>query len=195
MQDPSQDFLRAATQLAAQLSAVAEGINVRNAQSAGQLQSSAVALVHKTREMQSATEDFVRQVISAIAAQAPAALAKGMGNAVGQYQRSIEDCENKVKWACEAMGEQRRLLTRAQSARVWIGMAALVLGGLAWLIGTGYVAWNKQQEIVQLGYQEQVAKVLQTQAVVPCGNNWCAKVNKNAQHYGAHGEYVQIAAP
>jgi hypothetical protein len=194
MQDSHQDFLQAAAQLAAKLSAVAESINARNAQSTGQMQSSAAALGQKAREMQSASEDLVQQVISAIVGQAPAALAEGMGNAVGQYQKSIEDCESKAKWACEALSEQRRLLSRAQSARMWVGVTVLVLGGLVWMIGTGYVVWSKQQEITQLGYQEQVAKILQTQTVVPCGNGLCAKINKNAPHYGAHGEYVQITA-
>jgi hypothetical protein len=195
MQDPNADFLRAAAQLTDRLSMAAESINVRTAQAAGQLHKSAEALAQQARQMQDVTDDFVQQVISAIAVQAPPALAQGMGDAIGQYRQTIEDCEKKARWACDALGEQRKSLSHAQSARVWISVAVLVVGTAAWASCMGYLAWSKKQEIAQLGYQEQVARVLQTQAVVSCGDGLCAKVNKNAAHYGTHGEYVQIVEP
>jgi hypothetical protein len=195
MQDSNADFFRVAAQLSAQFSAAAENIDARNAQSAGQLQNSAAALAQQAREVRNATDDFVQQVINAIVAQAPPALAQGMGHAIGQYRQSIEDCEKKARWACDALGEQRKSLSRSQSTRMWIGVAALVVGTLAWASCMGYLAWSKKQELTQLGYQEQVARVFQTQAVVPCGDGLCAKVNKNGAHYGTHGEYVQIVQP
>ena len=187
MPEQQQDFLQIGTQILTKLSTFAESINARNDQSSALLRDSAAALTQKAQDMQSASDKFVQQVISAIAAQAPAAMAQGIGSAVGQYETSLKDGMEKVKRACDALGEQRQALSLAQSMRVWIGLALVVLGSLALLGGSLYVAWHKKEEIAQLGYQEQVARALQTQALAPCGDGLCAKVAKGAQHYGEHG--------
>lgn len=184
-----EDSLKA---LAVRLAAIADDAGERSMQALEQAQRSAAQMDEASRRLNGSADRFASEALTIIGTRSEQAVAHGISRAMGDFERRATHSVERMKWASDAMAEQRRLLTKAQTSLVWKGLAALVLGALL-AVGTSiYVAHAQLQKIEQSGFALDIARAMQSRSITRCGDVLCVKAGKEQRRYPANTDYVLI---
>lgn len=180
-------------QAATQMATVIERMETRSHQALQQVESGVAALDHSARHLNGTGEKFASDALRVIGEQTHQTLGQSVARAANEFEQHLQQCANKAKLAAEALAEQRRLLTAAQTALVWKGLAALLIGSVLAAAGCGFFAWHSLREVKNAEFGKDILRATQTGVLTPCGDGaLCVKVGRKPQRAGKDGEYVVL---
>jgi len=182
-----------AMDLASQVATIIERIEARSQQALRQVESGVSSLDHSAHRLTGAGEQFAREALQVIGAQAQQVISQSVARTTGEMGKQLQESADKAKRAAEALAEQRRLLTSAQAALVWKGLIALAVGSLAVATGCGLYVKQSLREVKNAEFAQDILRATQTGVLAPCGDGaLCIKVGKKPQRAGKNGEYVVL---
>ncbi|MBO9648665.1 MAG: hypothetical protein J7605_09145 [Variovorax sp.] len=178
--------------LAIRLAAIADDTGERSMRALEQAQRGATQMDEASRRLKGSADRFASDALTIIGTRSEQAVTQGISRALAEFERRTTQSADRMTWASDAMAEQRRLLTRAQTSLVWKGLAALMLGSLLALGGSIYVARDQMQKIEQSGFALDIARAMQSRAITRCGDALCVKAGKGQRRHPANTDYVLI---
>ncbi|MDR7136103.1 hypothetical protein J2X06_003321 [Lysobacter niastensis] len=180
-------------QTVVQVSTIVERLEARSAQAVQLLGGGVAVLEQGARRLNEGGERFAETALQAIRAQAHEAVVQGSGRAVGELQQQLQRSSDTAKWAADALAEQRRLLTAAQSTLIWKGLIALGMGSMLAAMGCGFYAWRTLRDVREAEFPRDILRATQSGVLVPCGDGaLCIKVGAKPKRAGKDGEYVVL---
>lgn len=190
----SKDNIQDVQQLLVKLAHIANQIEARSADSLRRIDASTSALNQGVQRLGGGAERFAQQATQAIGERAQTVIAQGASQALEQFNTQLKQCAGQVKWAADAMGEQSRVLTRAQNTLVWKGLIALTIGSLLAAGGSAFVAWKSMREIKQAEFSASILRATRSGTLTVCGQDsaLCVRVGRKPRHAGAQNEYLLV---
>lgn len=179
-------------ELAVKLAAIAEQLMQRSEQGVRRVEASGASLEQSAQQLHAGAEQFSRDALRTIGAQAQQVIAEHVGNASAQLSGQLQQGARAAEQAADALQTQRAQLNRAQNALVWKGLAALLIGSVLAIFGSGYFTWKSVQTIEQAHFDETILRAVQSGQLTACGKLLCAKVGKRPQRYDANADYVLL---
>jgi hypothetical protein len=137
-------------------------------------------------------ERFAEKALGIIAAEAQQVITDNVGQASKQLSSHLTDSARTAQQAAQGLQTQRTLLSRAQTALVWKGLGALIIGSVLAVGGSGYFVWKSMRQIEQANFGQDILQATQSGALNRCGGMLCARVGKRPQRYGDGGDYVLL---
>jgi hypothetical protein len=179
-------------QLLIKLTFIAQQLDKRSEQAVQRVEASSATLDQSAQRLNGGSEQFAREALRIIAVEAEQVITGSVGQASKQLSSSLIDGARTAQQAAHSLQSQRALLSRAQTAIVWKGLGALIIGCLLAVGGSGYFAWKSMQQIEQANFGQDVLRATQNGTLNRCGGVLCAKVGKRPQRYGDSGDYVLL---
>lgn len=176
----------------AKLLAVVDRLDDRNLQSVQRIEAATAALEQGVGRLNGGGEQFAQQALQRIGADTQRAIAQGAGQAVAGFQHQLQQASNSMQSAVRAMDEQRAGLAAARRSMVWMGAVALLAGSLLAAGGAAWIAHRSMQEVEQAHFGRDILQATQSGAITRCGESLCARVGKQPQRFGKHGEYATL---
>lgn len=188
-----QSDAEALKQTVVRVAAIVDRLETRSDQAVQRIEAGVVVLDQSAQRLNGRGEQFAGEALHAIGAQAHQALGQSVARAAAEFGQQLHASAETAKWAAEALAEQRRLLTAAQSALVWKGLIALAIGSLLAAAGCGLFAWYSLREVRNAEFERDILRATQTGVLTPCGDGaLCIKVGRNPRRAGKDGEYVVL---
>ncbi len=178
--------------LAVKLSAIAEQLMQRSEQGVRRVEASGASLEQSAQRLHAGAEQFSRDALRTIGAQAQQVIAENVGKASAQLSGQLQQGARAAEQATDALHTQRAQLNKAQNALVWKGLAALLIGSVLAIVGSGYFAWKSMQTIEQARFDDAILRAVQSGQLTDCGKVLCAKAGKHPQRYSANADYVLL---
>jgi hypothetical protein len=177
-------------QTVARVAAIVDRLETRSDHAVQKIQSGVAILDQGARRLNGSGEQLAGEALQLIGARAHQALGQSVARAAAEFGQQLHASADKAQRAAEALAEQRRLLTAAQSALVWKGLVALAIGSLLAAIGCGLFAWYSLREVRNAEFDRDILRATQTGVLTPCGDGaLCIKVGRNPRRAGKDGEY------
>lgn len=178
--------------LAVKLAALAQQLDQRSDRAVRHIEASAETLGLNAQQLNAGSERFAHEALRIIATQTRQVIADNVGTASAQLSGQLHDGARAAQQAARGLEGQRTQLNKTQTALVWKGLGALIVGALLAVAGSGYFAWESMQQVKQAHFGEDILRATQSGKLTRCGDVLCAKVGKRPQRYGAGGEYVLL---
>jgi hypothetical protein len=179
-------------QLLIKLTYIAQQLDKRSEQAVQRVEASGAMLDHSAQRLNGGSEQFAREALRVIAAEAQQVIASGVGQAANQLSSGLSEGARAAQQAAQGLQGQRALLSRAQTALVWKSMAALIIGSLLAVGSSGYFVWKSMRQIEQANFGQDILRATQNGTLNHCGGALCAKVGKRLQRYGDNSDYVLV---
>jgi hypothetical protein len=177
-------------QTVARVAAIVDRVETRSDRAVQKIERGVAILDQGTRRLNGSGEQFAGEALQLIGAQTHQVLDQSVARAAAEFGQQLHASADKAKWAADALAEQRRLLTAAQSALVWKGLIALAVGSLLAAVGCGLFAWYSLREVKNAEFDRDILRATQTGVLTPCGDGaLCIKVGRNPRRAGKDGEY------
>ena len=178
--------------LALRMAVVVDVLENRSQESAAGMSGARVHLDDAVQRLGQRSTALLQEVATGVQSATRAAAEEALGppaatlkTQVAAVLRSLQDSTRQLALEREAFGRQQR---RA----LWIGAGALVLGALM-VVGAS-AAWvaMKRKELAQMEFAKQIHAATAAGALVPCGDELCARIGASPRKAGKNGEYVVV---
>ncbi|MEO8746425.1 MAG: hypothetical protein ABI379_02025 [Rhodanobacter sp.] len=185
--------IEALQQLLLQLATIAKQLDRRSEVAVEHVDASTVALDQALRVLGDGTEQFVRESTRAVGEVVHQAIAQGLGNSLGAFNRQLQATAEVAQRAAHAMEEQRSRLAAARHSLVWNALGALLIGSLLAVGTASYVGWKAVQEVKAAQFAQDILHATASGTLTRCGTDLCVKVGKQVRRYGKNPGYVLIS--
>jgi hypothetical protein len=175
------------------VAAIVERLESRSDRAVQQIEGGVAILDQGTRRLNGSGQHFASEALRLIGAHAHEALSQSVARAAGEFEQQLHRSANTAKWATDALAEQRRLLTAAQTALVWKGLIALAVGSLLAVVGCWFYVRHSLREVERAEFSTDILRATQTGVLTPCGDGaLCIKVGRKPRRAGKEGEYMVL---
>lgn len=155
------------------------------------------ALGDTARSVSGSTQQLIRETVQGIKDHVGAAIHEAVAAQLARIRQAIDAFVDKVRWAQQALSEQGRLLTRAQTSLVWIGSAGLSIGALLAVAGAwGYFQYKQHElgALRQMHVDAGKSAAINAADVLACDDRLCVNVDM-ARKRTVNGKTYYLAKP
>lgn len=153
------------------------------------------ALNDSARSVSGSTQQLIRATVDGIKGHARDAIGEAMVTQSVRVQDVIDEFTGKVRWAQQALSEQRMLLTKAQTSVVWIGSAGLLVGMILAMAGTwGHFRYQRDAlgELRQAHVEADKVAAINAADMLVCDGRLCVTVDRTRKHTVEGRTYHQV---
>lgn len=181
-------------ELVLKLAAISGQIDRRNQAGVQHIENGVQTLGHATRRLQGGADQFANAVMQAVGRQVQGVVAEHSAKALDGFNEQLRVSTGHVKWATEAMTEQRKMLSATQRALVWKGLIALLIGSVLAALSGGYLFWEARHLGGDPALATDIRQALRSGALARCnGSELCARtVVARRGSKKAQSEYVIV---
>lgn len=163
-------------ELVVKLATITGRIDQRNREALQRVEGGVRLLDTATQRLQDGANQFAQAVMQSVGRQVQTVVAECSVQALDRFNEQLQVSVGHVKWATEAMTEQRKLLSATQRALVWKGLIALLIGSVLAAAAGGYLFWQARQLGGESAFDANVRQALQSGASASCnGYELCAR--------------------
>lgn len=163
-------------ELVLKLAAITGQIDQRNRDSMQRLGEGVQVLATAATRLQGGADQFADNVMRAVGQQVRSVVAQHSTQALDGFNEQLRVGSDRVKWATEAMAEQRRMLTAVQRTLVWKGLIALSIGSVLAVFAAGWLFWQARQAGGDPVLAAGIRQAVRSGALARCdGGGLCAR--------------------
>jgi len=151
------------------------------------------AIEDKTRHATRQIEASAKELLQSIESESHAAMNQASQQAMGKWTEQLNHSVESVKWATQALGEQRLVLSRTQQSLIYLGLGSLIIGCLLALGGTWLWAKHYRDEVARLKPEAEFVRALNQADVVLCQDGrLCANIDAKVKRQGNKRQYQPV---
>lgn len=142
------------------------------------------------------TERSVQDGLNASALHFKQVTSQTVSDAVKQptqlFESDVKNITNTLAHSTNKLQKQQQEMAGWLKALVWKALAGLTLASIVTMLGMGYVAWDRAQEIKRANFSKEILDAAKAGIINVCDGKLCVRVEKNAQRFGSKSEFLIV---
>lgn len=153
------------------------------------------ALENSARFVSGSTQQLIRETVDGVKGHVGDAIGESVAAQLARIKETTDEFVGKVRWAQQALSEQGRLLSRAQTTLVWISSAGLSIGAILAVAGVwGYFQYKRHAlgELQQAHVEAGKVAAINAADVLACDDRLCVNIDMASKRNVDGKTYYQV---
>lgn len=184
----NENLLQETQALLKQMAVLVQMFESRSVQATRRIEAGVNALNQSVEQIADSGGQLARDALTTLGAQGAEILTQGTAQAVGAFQRQMQQSASQARELEQVLAQHRRgVVGLTRVALIVLAVGALLAAG-----GSIYVAYDRARVVENAQFGQDTLKATNSGAINRCGGKLCARVGKAPARYSQNPEYVLI---